>query len=298
MNCMQHCVYNICKKNNLAEYLIFGNGWTFFYDTKKKFNQSLVIPSEESGYYFLKEYQGLHSSAFFVNGFSENNIINFIKDNISNGRDVVVGMSSYYCPWHKGYQKASIPHYFQVVDVEKNKASLVCDDTYFCKYQEPLSIDSLLLGCNDIRVFYCCKTTKEINPYSIVKQIKKITDINQIVFSISSFSEQLLDVKKNSDLFDSSDSVFYCNNVRNLKFISDSRYCMSYLFNKLGEQNEDGMLYDISEKFFESSLLYEKINNYYMKLFYKKTNIKPNLQILNNKLLEMKKLEISIYDML
>jgi len=59
MNCIQHCIYNICKKYGLAEFLIFCNGWSFFYDAAKDFNQSLNIPTEETSNYFLREYQGL-----------------------------------------------------------------------------------------------------------------------------------------------------------------------------------------------------------------------------------------------
>jgi len=73
---------------------------------------------------------------------------------------------------------------------------------------------------------------------------------------------------------------------------------MSYLFDKLGEFEDETLYYDISKKFFECGLAYEKINSYYMKLYYKKTNIKQNLRILSNKILEIQKNEILIYDML
>lgn len=299
MNCLQICLYKICEKHNLADYLMFTNAWELSHDDKKPLSQSLSIPLEDSKNLFLQEFQGLISDIITFDHVNTFPILQLLEKSNIEQVDILIHIDSYECPWHKGFKKLHIPHYVQVINIDFEKEVLICDDPYFNVLKMILPFKNYLSGCKSVRAFRYKPTTNNINSNVIIHHINNRTNIKRITGDISSFAHRLLEVKTHYELFDYMDDIFFCTNVRILKFIADSRYGLSYLFNSLSMLNDKkALLLNIADQFNICGLLFEKINNFYMKLYYRNSNLQVKLQSLYNKLFEVADIENVIYNQL
>jgi len=299
MNCLQLCLYNICKKYCIADYLMFCGGWCFSHDSNMSISQSLSIPLDDHENVFLKEYQGLSTNIISFASSDTESILEIISEKVCNRFDVVIHIDSYECHWHRGFQKLNIPHYVHVKYIDCKKKVLICDDPYFNVFQMELPFENFWSGSKTIRVYRYEPVSKNISADIIIDDIIEKTDINKINKDILSFAHRLLDVKTRNELFDYMDDIFFCTNVRNLKFIADSRYGLSYLFCHLSAINDKKpFLIDIAERFSDCGLSYEKVNNYYMKLYYRKSSVKEKCQFISDKLLEIAGMENGLYNQL
>ena len=306
MNCLQLCLYNICKKYCIADYLMFCGSWCFSHDDNMNISQALSIPLEDRENVFLKEYQGLSTTIISFESSNTESILQTVSEKDCNmDFDVVIHIDSYDCPWHKGFRKLNIPHYVHITNIDYEKKVLICDDPYFNVFQIELSFENFMLSCKTIRIFQYNPIDRDINSNVILHYIKKRTRIKQITKDIISFAHRILEVESLCELFDYKDDIFFCTNVRILKFIADSRYGLSYLFSHLSLSAMDGkkpLLINIANQFKNCGLLYEKTNNYYMKLYYSvdvpTSDIKGKLQSISNKLIEIAGMEIMLYNQL
>ncbi|TCL56186.1 hypothetical protein EDD76_11213 [Kineothrix alysoides] len=300
LNCLQFCLYNICKKYYVADYLMFCNSWCFSHDNTKNISQSLSIPLRDYENVYLKEYQGLSTEIISFDSSKMESVIQLVSNKDSVEIDVIIHIDSFECPWHKGYRKLSIPHFIQVKDINYKQKKIICDDPYFNMFQIELPFEYFLSGCKTIRVLRHNPTDSKISSDVILNHIKERTNIKQITEDIVSFAQRLSEVKTTYELFDYRDDVFFCSNVRNLKFIADSRYGLSYLFNNLSMLNDDNKknLVSLADQMNICGLLYEKINNYYMKLYYRNSGFRVKLQSIQNKFIEIADIENMIYNQL
>jgi hypothetical protein len=297
MNCMQLCLYNVCKKHELADYLMFSGVWRFSHNADFPLSQSLCFPLDDTKNELLKKYQGLVTEVFFFDIPDIPFMFHLIDSSICNGSDVIININSYECPWHKGYKKVNIPHYVSVIHIDTTKEILLCDDPYFNLPQQELSFANFISSCNKIHTFSLNNDKFPIKVPFITNQIYEKTDINQITKDIISFSQRLVLAKTKQELFDYTEDVFLCSNPRIFKFIADSRYCLSYLFEHLSEGSETEVeLNNISKQFMFSSVELDKVNNYYMKLFFNCSEIQMKLDKIQKKLLEIINIENTIYE--
>jgi len=295
MNCLQLCLYNICKKYHIADYLMFCNGWCFSYDASKDISKSLSIPLEDHKNTYLNEYQGLITNIIPFDSSNVEHMLHLISD--TDCKDVIIHINSYECPWHRGFQKLNIPHYVHIIKVNHENKVLVCDDPYFNVFQMELPFENVLRGCKTIRVFQHEPINKDISSDKVLYDIHEGSNIKQITEDISTFAHKLLDIKTVHDLFDYMDDVYLCSNVRVLKFIADSRYGLSYLLNNLWILDDKTVdLSEIANQFEISGSLFEKVNHFYIKLYYRNSEFQVKLKSIHDKLAEIVEIENEIFN--
>lgn len=297
LNCLQICLYNICKQNQLADYLMFTDAWRFSYDNKKPFSQSLSLPWENDHKY-LQDLQGLILEIIAINEMNCLLMLDVLEREI--GRtNILMYINSYECPWHRGYKKLNIPHYVQVINIDRKKEVIICDDPYLNLYKMELSFKQYCQGCKTIRLYRNRYAHKKIDIGNILNYIYDNVNIHQMTSEIISFSKKLLLVKTQDELFDYMDDVYLCSNVRNLKFIADSRYELSYLFDNLSVISEKKLkLYEIAKQFEVCGTLFEKVNHFYIKLYFRSSDLQIKLQSIHDKLTEISKIENNILNLL
>lgn len=296
MNCLQFCLYNICLKYNLDDFLIFTDVWKFSHDEEQLLSRSLAIHLDDE-HSFLREYQGLVTEKISINNFNEFQMLNFVeKESVET--EILICIDSYECHWHRGFEKIHIPHYVQVINIDYTKEIIICNDPQ-------LNFNEMELPFT--RYFYGCKTVRKIRNHffkrkvtdiqRILSHIQKTTNIQQITGDIVSFAKRLLLMATKEDLFDYMDDVYLCSNVRNLKFIADSRYGLSYLFNNLGV-TDDKRLIEIAKRFELCGSLFEKINHFYIKLYYRSSDLPMKLQSIYDVLIKIADIENDIFNTL
>jgi hypothetical protein len=277
---------------------MFTNAWKFSYDNKKPLSQSLLVLWEDDHSYF-QEYQGLFGEALNINDTNNLFILNTMAGEIKKA-DILMYINSYECPWHKGFKKLYIPHYVHIVDIDYENEVIICDDPYlnFTKMQLPFK--HYLSGCKIIRKFYKISiNNKKVDVNNIISHIVEITEICQIKNDIKSFANRLLGAKTKEELFDYMDDVYLCSNVRNLKFIADSRYGLSYLVSIMSSNsNNELTLLEIAQRFELCASLFEKITHFYIKLYYRSSDLQTKLQSIHDKLMEVSEIENDIFILL
>lgn len=301
MNCLQLCLYNICIKHNLADFLMYTDVWKFTYDEDQLLSKSLSILLDDDDNFFLREYQGLSTEKISIGDSNILHVLNSIKKE-NNEVDILIYIDSYECPWHKGFEKLHIPHYVQIVNIDYKNEVIICDDPYLNFNKMELPFTHYFHGCKTIRKFHInsCES-KRIDVEKILSHINEITDIQQIIIDITSFAKRLLLVKTQEELFDYMDDVYLCSNVRNLKFIADSRYGLSYLFDNLSaisDKEKELELLEIAKRFEFCGSLFEKINHFYIKLYYRSSDLQMKLQSIHDKLIEIANSENDIFNLL
>jgi len=299
MNCLQLCLYNICKKYCVADYLMFCGGWCFSHDNNINLSQAISLPFESYENIFLKEYQGLSTEIIPFNPSNIEFMLQKISEKDCEEIEVVIHIDSYECPWHRGFQKLNIPHYVHAVDINREKKVIICDDPYFNVFKMELPFENFQAGCKTIRVFQYDSVKRNINFDTILSHIINKTNINQITGDIFSFAHRLLDVKTQNELFDYMEDVYLCSNVRVLKFVADSRYGLSYFFNKLNSLSKNNLTTKkIADLFELIGSIFEKINHFYIKLYYRSSDLQAKLQSIHDKLIEVTKIENDIFILL
>lgn len=296
MNCMQLCLADICKKFNMADYLMFCNGWNFSCNNEKPLAQALYISSEEDKSTYLEEYQGLYTEEISKSTLADNYVFNYLNEKKDSQYEIIIHIDSYDCPWHRGYQKLNIPHYVQIVQLDFEKKIIVCDDPYLNAYLVELSFEHFLSGCETIYLYHCKPVENKLSVDILLDNLYRSMDIKLLKENIVAFADRLLKVKDIPELFDYMDDVYLCNNVRVLKFISDSRYGLSYTLQNLYSVSKEDSIIRLADLFELSGVIFEKINSYYIKLYFRKTDIQNKLQLIHNKLIDISNLETMIYN--
>ncbi len=298
LNCLQICLFNICQKYELTDYLMFTDAWKFSHDNKKQLSQSLSIPWE-SDHNNMQNLQGLFFEIIAIDGTNNLFMLDVLKKEVGK-IDILMYINSYECPWHKGFKKLNIPHYVQIVDIDYEKEVIICDDPYLIYYKMELPFAHYLSGCKTIRKFHInsCEN-RRINDEKILSHISERTNIQQITSDITSFAKRLLIVNTKEELFDYMDDVYLCSNVRNLKFIADSRYGLSYLFDSLNSiSDKSSDLLELAKRFEFCGSLFEKINHFYIKLYFRGSDLQMKLQSIHDKLIEIANTENEIFNLL
>lgn len=298
LNCLQICLYNICKKYELADYLMFTDAWKFSYDNAKQLSQSVSILWDVDHNY-LQDLQGLISEIIVIDDTNNSLMLDVIGKEIRR-TDILMYINSYDCPWHKGFNKLKIPHYVQVVDIDHKKEVMTCDDPYLNFNKMELPFKYYFSGCKTIRKFRISSFgNKRIDIEKILSHIIATTNIQQIISGITTFAHKLLFAKRQDELFDYMDDVYLCSNVRNLKFIADSRYGLSYLFHNLDMLSDNQIsLAEIAKRFEFCGSVFEKITHFYIKLYYRSSDLQMKLQSIHDKLIEIADTENEIFNLL
>jgi hypothetical protein len=102
----------------------------------------------------IKESCGIHIDIIKWNSSTE--MLERIKEEISNGNVVSIDLAGYYCPWDWRYQEIDMEdsnHEFFVVNVNNEKKELFCVDPYYEKKDVILPYDCCCNGCREIKVF-------------------------------------------------------------------------------------------------------------------------------------------------
>jgi len=297
MNCLQACIYSICKKRNIDDFLIFCCGWFFTFDADKLLSQSLSIQLEDYNYIYFERFYGITSDVFL---FDENpdvtDRLQYLETKIRQSDDVLLRVSSHDCPWHKGFMKINIPHYVKLKNILYEKEVIVCEDPFFNLCDAYLPFTNFFNGCESFRIFQKKYSCKPVECEEILSRLSNV-NIGLLTKNIISFSNKLLCAQKKVDLFDYVEDIYCCNNVRALKFIADSRYGLCYSFEKLSKLSKTNKipLLEIANQFNMISSLYLKINNYYMKLFYRDYDLHVKINNMRDKLLRIVEIENEIY---
>ena len=296
LNCYQSCLYSICSKYGLADYLMFSGSWKFVYDNNKPFSNSLSLPLDDKGI-LLDRFQGLEITvAPFDNPAALDQLLLATRQNDTN---IIINVDSFECPWHKAYNKLSIPHCVQVINADTENQKLFCNDPYLNVFNQVLPFENLLNGCKSIRLLGKKDIWNNIDVGIVLRFIRERTKITQISEGIVSFAQSMKEVISPDELFDYTDDIYLCSNIRNLKFIADSRYGLSYLFSNLYLlESNNSLLLEIAKRFNYAESLYKKINSYYIKLYYRSNDLGIKIGYMIEKLMEIVNIEKEINELL
>jgi hypothetical protein len=275
---------------------MFTNVWKFLHYDKQPLFQSLSIPLDDDENYYLHKFQGLLTEKISVN-FSNASFMLNVLERENQRADIFIYVDSYECPWHKGFEKLNIPHYVQVKSINIKKRIIMCDDPYLNTYNMELPFKNFFNGCKTIRIFSNKHIfDNRIDIDKILYHINSTANIKQMTTDIISFAKRLLLVESQKELFDYMDDVYLCSNVRVLKFIADSRYGLSYLFDNLNLINDKkSILAEIATRFELCGSLFEKLNHFYIKIYYRSSDLQIKLQSMHDKLIEIAKIENDIF---
>ena len=296
LNCLQSCVYSISKKHNLADPLIFPATWNFLFDRDAPISSSLKFPLNDAHNSFLAEYEGMSTEVKLNDSTNGSSVIDSVIECIHNGMYVLACISSFDCPWHRGYGELNVPHYISLVDVSNDEKVFICEDPYFGLINQKMPFAHFCKYCKKVHFISVGNNKKPIDVKFVLREICRLTSIDQITQDMIRFSSSIHSVKTKEELFDNDVDLYFCSNTRTLKFIADSRYCLSYLFSYLNSISTLNMnLNDIANSFLKSHNEFNKINNFYMMLFYNDTGFQRKLNKIRDRMLYIVDIENGIH---
>ena len=265
MNCIQMVLEVICSQLKIEFSNMFIDSWDFFYETAddafSPTGLSSRSPSSPSRHNRLGVEEIVVGQS---NDFSET----LIRSCIEQGDILLADMDSYHCPWHRGYKKTHIKHYFLIVGIQES--GLCCNDPYLSPTEKRTLSYSEVRYINRLSYF---KKVEDIGAKKaenvLVELIRDEKRIIKMFEMIEAFSQQLLQLNDPNKLFDYAGDVYLCTLARELKFIADSRIQVGYLLDKfnLPESLHNEQITQVSDMFYHCGDQWNHLNSIFIKLF-------------------------------
>lgn len=265
--CRDDCIATISNFLNCDYELMYTGGYTL---KRLKNENTLDFASNYSIYlnnYYdnLFLYHGLYSEIYIYT--KECDWINAIKNEIDEGRPVMISIDPFWCPWDQWFQVYSNTegHSFIIKGIEKDK--MICVDPYFNIETIDISFENLFKGI----IWMRCFKKKEIF----------FIDYNEIISNLynSIFSENYIiplgnliqDIKESSNIFNEvlpNQELKYSKIYVLLMLINQSLTNLSKEIKYVGEKTSNMYVKLLGEEMRSLSIEFKKIRNLIIKFYY------------------------------
>lgn len=173
-NCLDIALANVTRFFQKDHELMFLGAWGFRFSDNENLPMGKRLKTDwQCTREYLSLFHGIQSVMTEISEPSVQQDIIFAE--LQDKKAVVVKMDAYKCKWNLAYSRYHIPHYFVIVDINKNKYK--CIDTYSSEYEEYLESSEIF---DAIYTFQCHTVTNE----SVISNAKKILGSNDFLHRI------------------------------------------------------------------------------------------------------------------
>lgn len=268
MNCIQMNLAFICNSLDRDFSNLFIDSWDFYY----KPNNDSFSPGKLSFKQFRKlsheslqwQYLGMKAHEIDPKSLLSSNLI---ARYLEGSKALLLNISAFDCPWHRGYRKIDIDHYCLVVGLTED--GYQCTDPYLMG-NRLVSLTRSQSSRGRELIFYnrltsAARLTVDILFSEIIKNINN----NNIFIMMEQFRRHFSGLPDATQLYDYPQDIYLCAITRTIKFIADGRFQLSYLIGKLGvahpKQNQINAIYTLLN---DSGNTWNHINSLIIKVFY------------------------------
>lgn len=136
-NCLDIALANVTRFFQKDHELMFLGAWGFRFSDNENLPMGKRLKTDwQCTREYLSLFHGIQSVMTEISEPSAQQDIIFAE--LQDKKTVVVKMDAYKCKWNLAYSRYHIPHYFVIVDINKNKYK--CIDTYSSEYEEYLEL--------------------------------------------------------------------------------------------------------------------------------------------------------------
>lgn len=269
MDCYLMSMELICNSMHKDFSYLFANSWCFPYDSIGK---SLMVSNSFDEYMEKMDFGYLGIKCEKIQ--SEGNVLNLLKKYIDEYKVLIISTDAIHCPWSRGYKKVSIWHNCALIGYSQE--GIWCLDPYLIGNDKFIIPEDLL---NEGEFLYYIKTddAKEISLNILIKDIaNKESIINKNIAMMEAYRDDTLQIETAMELFDYPDDIYLCKIIRGLKAISDGRYQLGFLLERLSKKfgYEDEKIREIYSLLFDASSMWQNIHNVIIRLFFDSTRLK------------------------
>jgi len=262
MDCFLMTMELVYTSMNLDFTNMFINAWRFDYNTN---NKDLAV-------YSFDEYMNKINSRYLElrqrKIIKEKVNLKTLKEYIDRYKIVVMTIDCFDCPWHRGYNIASIWHACALTG--HNESGILCTDPFIKDYK-PFIVPESVFEYGDFFYYTEESNAKTLNIEKLLNNI--ISNKNEIysgIDSIKTFESDVYNSQTASELFDVPQDIYMCTITNGLKAISDYRYQLAYLLEHLCrmEGNKDEKIKNIFAMLYNISDVWLKVQHTIVRLFY------------------------------
>lgn len=263
MNCIQmdlEFVCNVLKKDFIK---MFVDSWDFYYDPIDGhfLTERLSQRNVESAKDRLR-FLGIDEHILDIQ-FIDTMTLNQYLDN---HKVLLLSIDSFFCPWHRGYEKTHIDHYCLVTGYDGS--GYACYDPYLLGEERThLSLSQIINGRE--LTYYTSSNSLGILGFKEVlwEIIKDEKQKNKMFKMMEAFAHDLSVINEPSELFDYPQDVYLCAITRTTKFIADGRIQLGYLLNNVDKPIGETEIISISSLLFQSGDFWHHLNSVFIKIF-------------------------------
>lgn len=295
MSCLHTAIDSICAKYNILTWYLYSVQWNFEYKEieelpiykKIRVSQSLAINQ------FLLKYFGMHLD--YRKGDLEEAILILSKIGEQFSGEIIIGIDSFYCPWHNGYLTSHILHYC-ILESADSDGNFICLDPFLGNKKHVFDKNLFYRAYRSLRIINVCKHDLSITPIQIYKELvenynSKISDMNRVYNKLIS---DLQKVTSEEELFENQ-SLDLCSILIVIKQISKNRMGLSGMLVLLDEMYAEKTIKDLYYNFYSVAKDWEKINSLFMKIKISHVLTPKNMDSITIKIGQVFEKELLIY---
>lgn len=252
-NCFDNVIVSLLEAYNCSYELLYANSWYFSYkplEDEDTIGQNLYFDTIYA-WHNLEKYHG--AKTMFFEDKNKENIINNIKNFLSDDIPVVIHTDTFWCPWYKiDYKKYHSDHFCLIIayDGENN---FTVQDAQLAKEGQILPLNDLLNGIIGYGVVKLTDKKEKINCRSILKQSLqyvsksdgKINFFNKIEFLAEDIK---LKLNFNKEIAGYEDTPYESNLFQQVLNVGRSRKQYAIFLEFLFKVNKDIRLCEVSKR--------------------------------------------------
>lgn len=196
-NCIEDQIVSIAKWWKTSNELMYSEDWGFLIKdgTHKRLGES-ICPNKGNKILLLEEYHRIKITQQKIYNFNE--VMELAQRELLLARPLIISISSFWCPWDKGFEKYDIPHSIIVTGINESKKQVYFTDAFNDVQNVMLSFDYLKdkVGMDCATFELLAKPKSLYNQKAFSTFLYKLID-QGIIEHITEFSQM---VKKSMDI--------------------------------------------------------------------------------------------------